>query len=88
MSDKSQFENRELCAACGGLCCKICGCDYFTSDIEIFTIEYLESMLDTGRVCVSGNVLIKILQNGNLVVETILSLKEEMLEDLKLIYYR
>lgn len=29
-----EYENKELCAKCGGICCKKSGCDYFVSDFQ------------------------------------------------------
>lgn len=48
----NKYENKEICSACGGSCCKKCGCDYFVTDFDSMKIDYLESVLDTGRVSV------------------------------------
>lgn len=50
--DYSQYEDRSRCAACGGYCCKSCGCNYFVSDIKPFTSENIEKMLDSGDVSI------------------------------------
>lgn len=50
--ENNKYENKEICSKCGGRCCKKCGCDYFVSDFESMKIDYLESVLDTGRVSV------------------------------------
>lgn len=70
-----KVENRDVCAECGGYCCKKCGCDYFVSDLESNKIDYLESLLDTGRVSVIAAIKFKRIPNGNLTVEPILYLR-------------
>lgn len=49
---KIAIENYEVCAKCGGMCCKKCGCDYFVSDFESMKLDYLESKLDEGRISI------------------------------------
>lgn len=75
MESIENYENRELCAKCGGLCCKMSGCDFFVTDFDNLKIEYLESVLNTGRVSVTGNLAIKHTKNGNPYTELILALK-------------
>ena len=70
-----KVESRDLCALCGGYCCKKCGCDYFVSDLENSKIEYFESLLDTGRVSVVAALNFKRLPNGKLFNEPLLYLR-------------
>lgn len=68
-------ENIEICKQCGGYCCKNCGCDYFVSDLESMKLDYLESLLETGRVSVIGTFNFIRLNSGKLIYEIILSLR-------------
>ena len=70
-----QLENKELCAKCGGYCCKAGGCMYFVSDFENMKIDYLDSVLDTGRVSIKTALRFDMLPNGKIIVNSILYLK-------------
>jgi len=70
-----KIEDKEICKECGGYCCKKSGCDYFVSDFENMKIEYLESILDTGRVSVIASFVFDRLPNNKLVSVPILSLR-------------
>ena len=70
-----KIEDRNICAECGGYCCKKSGCDYFVSDFESMKIDYLESILDTGRVSVVASCVFKRLPNNKLINTPILSLR-------------
>lgn len=70
-----KIENKEICASCGGFCCKKCGCDYFVSDLESTKIEYLESLLDTGRVSIVAFLDFKRLNNNQLICTPFLYLR-------------
>ena len=48
----NKYEDLEICKKCGGYCCKKSGCDYFVSDLESMKLEYLENLLDSGRVSI------------------------------------
>jgi len=70
-----KVEDRSICAECGGYCCKKSGCDYFVSDFESMKMDYLDSILDTGRVSVIASCVFKRLGNGKLINTPILSLR-------------
>lgn len=73
--ERSELENKELCAKCGGRCCKISGCMYFVNDFESMKLYYLESVLDTGRVSIKALLEFSHLPNGKPVVTPTLYLK-------------
>lgn len=70
-----KYENIELCKKCGGYCCKKSGCDYFVSDFENMKLEYLQEILDEGRISIIASFDFKRLKNGKLVYTPILSLR-------------
>lgn len=70
-----KIEDRTICAQCGGYCCKKSGCDYFVSDLEKHTLEYIESLLDTGRVSIVAALNFERLPNGKLASEPHLYLR-------------
>jgi len=70
-----KYENTEICKQCGGYCCKKSGCDYFVSDLESTKIDYLEKLLDTGRVSIIASFNFIRLNSGKLIYEVILSLR-------------
>lgn len=46
-------ENKEICAKCGGQCCKNCGCGFSTKDFKgEITKEKILRLLETGAVSV------------------------------------
>ncbi len=45
-------ENREICATCGGMCCKKCGCDFGIDNFENLTIDYLQKKLEEGYISI------------------------------------
>lgn len=47
-----QMENKEICAKCGGFCCKKSGCDYSIKDFESLKIDYLQSKLEEGYISI------------------------------------
>lgn len=47
-----QMENKEICAKCGGYCCKKSGCDYSPNDFESLKINYLQSKLEEGYISI------------------------------------
>jgi len=71
----NKVEDRNICQECGGYCCKKSGCDYFVSDFESMKIDYLESILDTGRVSVIATCVFERLSNNKLINVPILSLR-------------
>lgn len=68
-------ENKDLCSKCGGMCCKKCGCDYFVSDFENLNLDYLESILDKGRISIVACFDFSRLPNGKLINQPILYLR-------------
>lgn len=45
-------ENREICANCGGMCCKKCGCDFGADNFENLIIDYLQKKLEEGYISI------------------------------------
>lgn len=70
-----KYENLEICKQCGGYCCKKSGCDYFVSDLQSMKLNYIESLLDTGRVSIIASFDFRRLNSGKLIYEIILSLR-------------
>lgn len=70
----SKYENIELCKTCG-YCCQKSGCDYFVSDFESMKIDYLQDVLNEGRVSIVASLNFKRLANGKLIVLPLLSLR-------------
>ena len=53
MLDKSIYENKEICSACGGRCCKAAGCEIEPQDfVGEITKERILELLNTGVVCI------------------------------------
>lgn len=77
---EKEYENKEICAKCGGYCCKKCGCDYFVSDFDNLKFEYLDKILATGKVSIVATLSFKNLPNGKLAVTPILSLRSRNIE--------
>ena len=59
-----ELENKEICAKCGGKCCKKSGCDYFVSDFDEINKNKLLEILATGNVSITSALKIKMLPNG------------------------
>ena len=59
-----EYENKEICAACGGICCKKSGCDYFTTDFEIINKNSMLEVLETGNVSIVSAFIFDTLANG------------------------
>ena len=77
---ENEYENRDICAKCGGYCCKKCGCDYLVSDFDSLKLEYLDKILATGKVSIVATLSFKDLPNGKLAVTPILSLRSRNIE--------
>lgn len=69
-----KYENKDICKSCGGRCCKKCGCDYFVSDFENMSTNYLENFLKQGYASIVALLDVKEL-NGKYIVEPILILR-------------
>lgn len=48
------YINEEMCRDCKGVCCKNNDCIYSPQDFEIIEFEYLKSLIDKGRISISG----------------------------------
>lgn len=70
-----KIEEKNICAKCGGFCCKKSGCDYFVTDFESLKIDYLMEVLNEGRTSVVASLDFQRLANGKLVCSPILSLR-------------
>lgn len=70
-----KYEDRSMCSKCGGYCCQKSGCDYFVSDLKNTKLEYIESLLDTGRVSIVAGFNFKRLPKGQLICEPFLYLR-------------
>lgn len=71
-----KYENKDICKKCGGFCCKKCGCDYFVKDFDNFKFDYLDNILQEGKISIIASFDFTRLKNGKLVYEPILSLRE------------
>lgn len=70
-----KIENKDICAKCGGFCCKKSGCDYFVSDFDNLKFDYLLNVLNEGKISVVSSLDFNRLKNGKLVCSQILSLR-------------
>jgi len=69
------FENKEICAECGGRCCKKCGCDYVPTDFENMSIDYLQKKLEEGNISIVSTLTFKKIENGKLTCTPFLYLR-------------
>ena len=69
-----KYENKNICAKCGGMCCKKSGCDYFVSDFKDMSTNYLENFLKQGYASIVALLDLSEL-NGQFVVTPILMLR-------------
>lgn len=70
-----EYENKDLCSKCGGMCCKKSGCDYFVSDFERITKEEILKVLETGNVSIVSAFSNRTLPNGKLIMTPLLYLR-------------
>lgn len=47
-----EYENKSICAKCGGMCCKKSGCDYYVSDFKEINKSSLLEILEKGNVSI------------------------------------
>ena len=71
---ESIYENPELCAKCGGKCCKKGGCQYAPTDFESLKFDYLLEKLQEGFISIVC-ALDFIDYKGNLSVQPFLYVK-------------
>lgn len=69
------LENKEICAECGGKCCKKCGCDYAPKDFESLSIDYLQQKLSEGNISIVSSLCFDKLKDGRLTCIPILYLR-------------
>lgn len=69
------YENKELCKKCGGICCKKSGCDYFVSDFKTINKQSLLEILDSGNVSIVSTFFFETLNNGNKIAVPFLYLR-------------
>ena len=50
--EKIEYENKEICAECGGFCCKKCGCDYSVDDFDDLSVDAIQKLLEEGHVSI------------------------------------
>lgn len=53
MESNIEYENLNLCAECGGKCCKNNGCGYLPKDFENMFFGYLKNRIDLGDISIS-----------------------------------
>ena len=69
------MENREICAACGGRCCKKSGCDYASTDFKDLGINHLYEILMSGKISIVSTIKLERLPNGKKIANPILLLR-------------
>jgi len=70
-----EFENKEICSRCGGICCKKSGCDYIPSDFENLSINSLAAILEEGNISIVSAIKFERLPNGKIYVNPFLYLR-------------
>lgn len=69
------YEDKEICAACGGFCCKKSGCDYAANDFVSINKKRLLEILEEGNVSIVGATNIITLKNGKKICDPFLYLR-------------
>lgn len=70
-----ELENQDICKSCGGVCCKKSGCDYWVTDFENLSYQYLYNKLMEGNISITSIVRTEILPNKNLFINLLLYLR-------------
>lgn len=70
-----QFENKDICQKCGGMCCKKSGCDYIPSDFKKISYDYLYEVLGQGKISIVSALSFEELPNGKIVANPFLYLR-------------
>jgi len=86
----TKIENKDICKECGGYCCKKSGCDYFVSDLYSVNMDYIENLLDTGRVSIVSALSFVRSKNNKLIPSVILYLRSRNInrEDIDLLSFK
>ena len=71
----SKYEDKDICRACGGYCCKKSGCDYATSNFDNLGIKSLHEKLAEGNISIVSFLTFKRLPLGILVATPFLYLR-------------
>lgn len=56
-----KLEDKDLCKACGGMCCKKSGCDYYVTDFKTIDKGTILKALETGEISITSTFI----SNGN-----------------------
>lgn len=75
MTNFEKIENRNICAECGGECCKGGGCAYLSTDFEALKTEVIEEALATGRLSITASLKFEYTKNGIPTANAILYLR-------------
>lgn len=70
-----EYENKDICKACGGMCCKKSGCDYFVSDFKTITKAEIMAALETGNVSITSAFRFRTLADGKMISRPLLYLR-------------
>lgn len=70
-----KYENKDLCKACGGKCCKKSGCDYSPKDFSDLGINNLLQILAEGKISIVSALSVERLPNNKLYMRPILYLR-------------
>ena len=52
--DIKEFEDKDMCSKCGGMCCKNSGCNYLPNDFSNMNFDYLKSRLDEENISITA----------------------------------
>ena len=70
-----KYEDKSICAECGGFCCKKSGCDYSPKDFDDLAINKLHEKLLEGNISIIAYLIFKRSGNGKLYAEPFLYLR-------------
>lgn len=70
-----KIENYDLCAKCGGFCCKKSGCDYVPSDFNSLAMNDIIELLNSNNISIVSQLMFDKLSNGKLVCQPFLYLR-------------
>lgn len=49
---ENEFENKNLCSSCKGMCCNRMGCAFSTDDFKEISFEFLKSEIEKGFISI------------------------------------